>query len=180
MKHTYDKSKFLEILRENPWVSFAAKKSGISRATIYRWMKDNPEFKRAVELSTNAGVSQLGEIAEMGLVKHIKEGNLNAIKYYLAHNIQRYVPKRSEYVFPPNHLHYGDSERCESCGRLSATREAEKRELRQKINKGIENFLGPDPKESKEKIQNLLNKIVEDGRKRDKKEREGKEIEGII
>lgn len=174
MKHSCDKSKFIEILRENPWISFASKKSGISRATIYRWMKDSPDFKVQIDTAMKAGVSQLGEIAEMGLAKKIKEGNFNAIKYYLAHNNQRYVPKRSEYVFPPDHTHYDEPDRCERCGRISAMKEAEIKEKFRKIDEAFKRLSNSKTKKSKQEWERLLKSTLENGKEKTRRRKESK------
>lgn len=102
MRNAYDKSKFIETLKEYPFVSFAAKKSGISRATIYRWMKDNPEFKKAMDDASEEGRLQCNDIAEMALMKQVKAGSLPAIKFFLTNNHEKYIPKRSIYVEPPS------------------------------------------------------------------------------
>ena len=169
MKHSYDKSKFLEILRENPWIVFASKKSGISRATIYRWMKDNPDFQHEVEIATKAGNSQLGEIAEMGLVKNIKEGNLNAIKFYLTNTNPRYVSKRSEYILPPEHHHYDNPDRCELCGRLSVLKDAEIREKFKKMEKEIKELSNDKTDSGKNKVDTLIRSVLKNSQKNRKK-----------
>ncbi len=136
MKRSYDKSKFLEALTESPWISSASKKSGISRATVYRWMKDIPDFKRAVENAIKMGNSKIGEMAEMGLVKKINEGHFPAIKYYLDHTNSKYIPKRSIYI-PPVSEHKHSRERCELCGRISISKEKEEEESNKKINEAL-------------------------------------------
>lgn len=92
MRRRYDKLKFIEYLEEFPYISYAAKKSGISRATIYRWMKDDKDFREAVNGALSFGNNGLIDIAEMGLVSLIKEKNLGAIKYFLEHTTEKYKP----------------------------------------------------------------------------------------
>lgn len=95
MKTTSTKTKFLEALTELPFVSYASKRVGISRATIYRWMKKDPKFKKKVETAQQEGHVILSEIAEYVLMKKIKkEEDLNAVKYYLSRIVPRYYPKR--------------------------------------------------------------------------------------
>lgn len=170
MKHSYDKSKFLEILGENPWISFASKKSGISRATIYRWMKDSPEFRHAIDLAMKSGNSQLDEIAEMGLTKKIKEGHFQAIKYYLDRNNPKYMTKPNIYVSPPHiHEHSADAEACEICIRVAIEKEVKAREMKAGIRKEIERLANPKTEKDKEDKKNLFKKIEEIGRNRKEK-----------
>ena len=63
-------------------------------------MKDNREFNRVVTKAIERGRLQCGEIAETALLKKIKEGSMDAIKFYLTHNDPRYIPKRSISVEP--------------------------------------------------------------------------------
>ena len=168
MKHNYDKSKFLESLSGNPWISSVAKKTGISRATIYRWMKDNPDFKRAVVETIKLGHSHVGEMAEIGLAKKIQEGYWPAIKFELEHTNPRYVPKRSEYVFPPNHIHYDGSDRCERCGRLSSEVETERKERVQQTHETLTKLATSKTAKDKKEVEKLLKQVLEDSKKRKK------------
>jgi len=92
-RHSYEREKFLEILATTPFINHACKKTGISRATIYRWMKDNVRFRQKVTKAVNRGRENLEEIAEMSLAKKIQGGDLGAIRFYLAHNSGRYRTK---------------------------------------------------------------------------------------
>jgi hypothetical protein len=163
MKRRFEKSKFLQILSEYPLVTVACKKSGIAKATIYRWMKDNPDFKKAVESAQKEGRQFVNDIAESGLISLMKEKNLAAIKYYLNNNDPRYVPKRSEFVFPDYNNFYPDIDKCLGCGRLSVEKEAERKIMIESFNKAIDVL--SDPKNKKETKQ-FLNEIVENSRKR--------------
>jgi predicted Fe-S protein YdhL (DUF1289 family) len=165
MKRNYEKSKFLELLGENPWVSFASKKSGISRATIYRWMKDSPDFRHAVDEAIKAGNSQLGEMAEMSLVKNIRDGNLNAVKYYLDHNNPKYIKKIQPYSSPPIvHDHSSGTDTCELCIRAETERKAQDKMIERKINTALEKLLNPETEEEKKEADKILNRVMEIGR----------------
>jgi hypothetical protein len=99
-KHRDEQSKILQLLSENPSISAACKKLGLSRMTFHRWYKGNLEFRERVDAALVHGRSFWIEIAELGIVKHVKEGNLNAQKYFLAHNDPRYSPKLSLEALP--------------------------------------------------------------------------------
>lgn len=113
MKDNDEKLKIIEVLRETPFISYAVKKIGVSRSTIYRWMESDQEFKEQINKATTEGHGRISDLAEMNLIKKIETGNLGAIKYYLSHNNRRYLPRRS-YTEPVKELAPGET--CESCG----------------------------------------------------------------
>jgi hypothetical protein len=100
MAHNSDtRARFLQILAETPFVNQAAKKVGVSRAQIYRWKKDNKEFREAMSKALEDGRENLIEVSEMSLVKKIRDGDTGATKYFLSHNSPRYRPLRP--LLPP-------------------------------------------------------------------------------
>jgi hypothetical protein len=116
MKKKYERSKFIKTLEDAPFVSYAAKKVGISRATIYRWMNSNQEFREAVNVALDSGRNHVGDIAEMSLVELIKSKNLAAIKFFLQHNNRRYLPMRTGFIPPPQPKPLANGETCGACG----------------------------------------------------------------
>ncbi len=87
----------LEDLARTPFIAHVARKHGIDRSTIYRWMKRNPEFGRLVEETMEFAREDLCDVGEMQLVNKVKAGDMGAIKYFLSNNSPRYAPKASEY-----------------------------------------------------------------------------------
>lgn len=115
MKRRYERSKFIEILTETPFISFAARQSSVSRSTIYRWIKDDYDFNQAVQKALTFGRANMIDIAEMALVSKIKKGDVGAIKLYLQNNDPRYMPKRTVFIGPEvSKLKPGKT--CEQCG----------------------------------------------------------------
>ena len=80
-----DKKKFLEILEKTPVVSVACERSGVSKATFYRW-KEDKEFLKKVDDAMSEGKSLISDIAITQLISSIKEKNLGAIKFWLEKN----------------------------------------------------------------------------------------------
>jgi hypothetical protein len=60
-------------------VSTAAKLAGIDRSQHYRWLKEDPEYKAAVEALDDVAL----DFAESQLHKQIKDGNSTATIFYL-------------------------------------------------------------------------------------------------
>lgn len=91
-----DRSRFLQILADTPFLFHACKKAGISRSAVYRWMKSNPEFKKTVNKMLDEGRTNMAEIGEIALMKKVQQGETGAIKFLLTHNSKRYMPKKPE------------------------------------------------------------------------------------
>ncbi len=100
-RHSDERSKFIQLLSENPSISAACHKVGIGRATVYRWIKNDPDFKTAVDLALIDGRKQWIEMTELALVREAKKGNVGAIKYFLSNNEVRYLPKVPVEALPP-------------------------------------------------------------------------------
>ncbi len=118
MSKLHEISKFTEYLRETPLVNLACKKIGISRATYYRWYKDDREFRESVQKVIRQGRANINDLAEATLIKMIKTENFHAIRFWLQHNNSRYVPVRTTYIEPPKHDHVNlkPGETCTYCG----------------------------------------------------------------
>ncbi|MFA5287460.1 MAG: hypothetical protein WC394_04230 [Candidatus Omnitrophota bacterium] len=117
MRSKFDKSNFAKLLEEAPFISYAAKKTGIARATIYRWKKNNQDFRDAINKNLESGRRHLCDIAEMALVEKIKSKDLGAIKFYLQYNDERYRPVRTTYIPPPSsEIKLKPAEYCGICG----------------------------------------------------------------
>ena len=89
-KQERDKARILEYLSQKPVKELAAKKVGVSHATLYRWLKEDHEFAEAVDETLDEGRGVMSDFAESQLFKAIQNGDLNAIRYYLNNNNPRY------------------------------------------------------------------------------------------
>ena len=88
-----DKQKFLEVLEKNPVVQLACERSGVSKATFYRWKEADKEFSQKVEAALTEGNSLISDIAIAQLISAIKEKNLGAIKFWLQNHHPDYTEK---------------------------------------------------------------------------------------
>lgn len=100
MSKPYEQIKIIEYLQETPLVSFACKKTGIARATYYRWYNHDKKFKELVDAVLKQGRENINDLAKATLFKMIKEGNYNAIRFWLQHNDPVFRPVRTEYIDP--------------------------------------------------------------------------------
>jgi hypothetical protein len=92
------KSKLLSELEKSGNAYLACTKTAIARATYYRWLKDDPPFRKLANKAMRVGRENLCDIAEHALLLKVKEKDMGAIKYALSHNSVRYKPKRQKVV----------------------------------------------------------------------------------
>lgn len=78
-----EKEKVLEVLRETPIVHIASKRSGVSKATYYRWRVDDPVFQKESDEAIKTGKALINDMAFSQLIALIKEKNVGAIKFWL-------------------------------------------------------------------------------------------------
>ncbi len=83
----------LEQLRKMPIVQIACEKAGVSRATYYRWKKEDEKFAEAADEALQDGVTLVSDMAESQLLSQIRDNNLGAIMYWLKHRNPNYNNK---------------------------------------------------------------------------------------
>lgn len=84
---------FLEQLKRTPTIETACQKIAVSRATIYRWIKDSKKFEQKVDEALAEGRIFMSDVAENQLFSLISERKIDAIRLYLSTHNQRYSNK---------------------------------------------------------------------------------------
>ena len=84
MKKSRIKNKFLEELSRTPIVQVACERVGISRQTYYRWRLEDQWFAVQANDSLEMGVEFVNDHAESNILNGIKQGEMNATKYWLS------------------------------------------------------------------------------------------------
>jgi hypothetical protein len=97
------KQKFLDELCERPIVTIAAKRLGISKATIYRWRNEDPDFASQFKSCLSEGRVTITDLAEGKLIGAIQKGERWAIMGWLDANTKRYRKPRKPLPVPPLH-----------------------------------------------------------------------------
>lgn len=92
-RQTKEREVLVEQLRKTPIVQYACEKSGVSRATYYRWKADDKKFCEQADQALQEGVSLMNDLAESQLLTAIKERNLTAVLYWLNHRHKSYTNK---------------------------------------------------------------------------------------
>jgi len=93
MKKNNLQNKFFEELRKVPIIQVACEKTGVSRNSIYRWKKEDPEFSKEMDQAISDGVAFVNDMSESQLLTMIKEKNWSAISFWLRHRNDHYKDK---------------------------------------------------------------------------------------
>jgi hypothetical protein len=94
MKKLSKKKEFIEEIKKTPIVAAVCNKIGISRQTVYRWLKEDIKFKIPYDESLNQGINNINDLAESKLIGAIDRGEAWAIKYWLEINNKKYYKPR--------------------------------------------------------------------------------------
>lgn len=90
MKSKETKRLFLEHLRKVPIIQIACEKSGVSRATVYRWRDKEERFREDLESALAEGEALVNDMSESQLITLIREKNWSAISFWLRHRNPRF------------------------------------------------------------------------------------------
>ena len=83
MKTRNEKNKFLNELQDLPIVSAVCKRTGISKTTVYRWLKNDDKFSKKFYEALNVGRDTMSDIARGTIIKSMQKGSLRAAEYWL-------------------------------------------------------------------------------------------------
>lgn len=93
VRKTQEQMLLIEQLRKLPVVSVACEKTGIGRASYYRWRQEDPAFAAAADEAIADGTNLVSDMAESQLLSQIRDGNLGAVMYWLKHRNPNYGSK---------------------------------------------------------------------------------------
>lgn len=92
-RQSRNKQLLVEQLKKTPIVQVACEKTGIGRATYYRWRKEDLEFVQASDRALDDGNALVSDMAESQLISSIKDKNMTAIIFWLKHHHPAYATK---------------------------------------------------------------------------------------
>lgn len=99
-RQSKEKTALLEHLEKRPIVEVACTRAGVSRATYYRWLKEDDDFADKAEYAKRKGRDIVNEMAESVIIRKIQEGDMGAAKYWLNNNHSNYDSKRKALTRP--------------------------------------------------------------------------------
>jgi hypothetical protein len=94
MKKHRKSKKFLKELRKTPVVSAVCKQLDISRQTIFRWHKEDPEFRKEYEECLLQGIDNVNDLAISQTINKIKQGDNGMIRFWLSSNHKTFMKKK--------------------------------------------------------------------------------------
>lgn len=84
------KTELIKLLTKTPIIQVACQRVGVSRATFYRWRKDDEPFGKAVDEALVSGNELINDMAESMLIQAIQGGNITAQIFWLKHHHPAY------------------------------------------------------------------------------------------
>lgn len=93
MKKTKVHKDFLDQLRKIPIVQVSCEKVGVSRNSVYRWRKEDPDFAKQMDEALAEGEAMVNDMSEGQLLSLIREKNFPAISFWLRKRNPRFRDK---------------------------------------------------------------------------------------
>ena len=86
-----EKESVLKNLRKTPIIQVACNQTAVSRATYYRWRKEDKKFRKVADEAIKEGELLINDISESQTISLIKEKNWPATRFWLKHNHPKYA-----------------------------------------------------------------------------------------
>lgn len=93
MKTSKDKQRLIEQFKKTPIVQISCEKTNIGRATYYRWLNSDQQFKEAAKKALEEGTELVNELAESQLISAIRDQNMTGIIFWLKNHHKAYKPR---------------------------------------------------------------------------------------
>lgn len=93
MKENKFKKQILEQLRKMPLIQVACEKSGVARASFYRWKQKDKVFAKEIDTAIAEGEAMITDMSEAQLITLIRDKNFQAIQLWLKHHHSSYTDK---------------------------------------------------------------------------------------
>lgn len=99
--HEKKPNKKMRVIKELvlvPIVQLACKRAGVSRATYYRWLKEDPKFSLECDEALKKGQQSINDLGESKLIHRVNEGDMRAISFWLSNNKENYRKNPTQIV----------------------------------------------------------------------------------
>lgn len=88
-----EKQIILDQLKKIPIIQIAAEKSGVGRASLYRWRKEDKKFDQQIKEAMTEGVAYINDLSESELISLIRQGKFPAVQLWLKVHHPKYANK---------------------------------------------------------------------------------------
>ncbi len=98
-KETIEKRKakqkeiLIEQFKKMPILQIAFEKTGITRATYYRWRNEDAIFRKLADEAIIEGEALITDMSESQLITMIRDRDFPAVKLWLQHHHPKYAPR---------------------------------------------------------------------------------------
>ncbi len=92
-RRSKDKKQVLEFLRKAPIVQVACERANVSRASYYRWRKEDKQFAMDSDKALQDGNLLVNDMAESQLMNAIKDRDMTAIIFWLKNHHPAYLTR---------------------------------------------------------------------------------------
>jgi len=89
-KTEQNKELLIDQIRKTPIIQVACEKTGIGRATYYRWRKEDETFREKSDEALAEGINLINDLAESQLISAIKDKHMTAIIFWLKNRHKEY------------------------------------------------------------------------------------------
>lgn len=84
------KDEFLKHLEKELTIKAACGKTGLTRQSVYRWLKEDKTFAKEVKEAIKSCVLEVNDDCESFVLKKIRAEDINAIKFWLKYHHSDY------------------------------------------------------------------------------------------
>jgi len=148
------KEKLLKEIEKSGNVYLSCMKTGIDKATFYRWKKDDKQFNKKATEAVKRGRENNCELAEHALMLNVKEKKMDAIKYVLSHQSKIYKPKARKVII--EHSNTNNSEKA-----ISTKKKEDMRTYSAGYTDGVRSFLEDHISKSKKHRPSTEEEVLE-------------------
>ena len=93
LRQTKEKRTIIEQLKKTPIIQVACERSGVGRATFYRWREQDKKFDEDVKEALSEGEIFINELSETQVISLIKDKEWSAISFWLRNHHPKYTQR---------------------------------------------------------------------------------------
>lgn len=87
---TYQKEDVVAEIKNELTIKAVAKKLGLCRQTIYRWLQEDKKFAKSIKEARKEAIADMNDECENRVLTKIKNDDSGMIKFWLRHHHEDY------------------------------------------------------------------------------------------